>query len=141
MNKQFITIRNIADVTWTITRLDITARDEESRYLHRWIIGENAPHVGHGKLFWDIATGKVSDIKKKINVHNNQKKNGQPEIGWGIDDTSIPAELLDAEITKLGMRSRDGIEYEVTVDVLLPLLMVEILKSQLDQFERDHGEV
>lgn len=136
-----MTIRDIAEVTWTITRLDVTARDENLHYLHRWFIGENAPYVGHGSLFWDIAKGKVSDIEKKINVHNNRKKNGQPEMGWGLDDAAIPAELLDAEITRLGMRSRNGIEYEVAVDVILPLLTVEMLKSQLEQFERAREEV
>lgn len=134
-----MTIRDLAKVTWTITRLDITARDDNTRYLHRWIIGEKASYVGHGSLFWDIAKGKVSDIEKKINVHNNRKANGQPEIGWGLDDTALPSELLDAEITHLGMRCRDGIEYEVTVDLVLPSLTVEMLKSQLGQFERERG--
>jgi len=135
-----MTIRNIAKLTWTITRLDITARDENGRYLYRWIIGEEAPFVGHGGLFWDIAKGKVSDIEKKINVHNDQKANGQPEMGWGLDDTALPAELLDAEITCLGMRCwKGGVEYEVTVDVVLSSMMVEMLKSQLRQFERERG--
>ena len=62
-------------------------------------------------------------------------------MGWGLDDAAIPAELLDAEITRLGMRSRNGIEYEVAVDVILPLLTVEMLKSQLEQFERAREEV
>lgn len=134
-----MTIRDIAKVTWTITRLDITAREENTRFLHRWIIGEKAPFVGQGGLFWDIANGKVSDIEKKINVHNSRKANGQPEIGWGLNDTALPAELLDAEITHLGMRCRDGVEYEVTVDIALSSLTVEMLKSQLGQYERRRG--
>lgn len=134
-----MTIRDIAKVTWTITRLDITARDENTCFLHRWIIGEEAPYVGQG-LFWDIAEGKVSDIEKKINVHNNRKANGQSEMGWGLDNAALPAEMLDAEIESLGMRCwKGGIEYEVTIDVVLPLLTVEMLKSQLGQFQRERG--
>lgn len=133
-----MTIRDIAKLTWTITRLDITARDENSCYLHRWIIGEEAPFVAHNGLFWDIAKGKVSDIEKKINVHNNRNVRGQPEMGWGLDYTALPAELLDAEITRLGMRNwKSGDEYEVTVDVVLTSLAVEMLKSHLGQFERE----
>jgi hypothetical protein len=135
-----MTIRDLAEVTWTITRLDITARDMAGAYLHRWIIGEKEPFVGHGKLLWDIAAGRASDIAKKINVHNNKKGNGQPEMGWGLDLESIPAELLDAEITRLGMRCRDGIEYEVYVDISLPDLAVEMVKSQLEPYERVRGE-
>ncbi len=134
-----MTIRELAKVTWTITRLDITARDENTCYLHRWIIGEAAPFIGYGGLFWDIAKGKVSDIEKKINVHGNRKTNGQQETGWGLDEAALPAELLNAEITCLGMHCRDGVEYEVSVDIALPALTAEMLKAQMGQFERKRG--
>lgn len=136
-----MTIRDIAKVTWTVTRLDITAREEDNRYLRRWIIGEEAPFIGHGGLFLDIAKGEVSDIEKKINVHNNRKANGQPEIGWGLDDTALPAELLNAEITRLGMRCRNGIEYEVDVDLIFPALVVEMMKEEMGQLECERGDV
>ena len=129
-------IRDISEVTWSITRLDITARSEDTKYLHRWIIGEKMPYIKPGsRMYWDEREGKISFVEKKINIHNSRKANGQPEIGWGIDESALPAELMDAKITTLSMNCANGIEYEVTISVILPPLLVDMLKQQLKPFE------
>lgn len=131
-----MTIRDIAEVTWTITRLDITARDESTHYQHRWIIGEKAPYIKPGsQMYWAVRRGEISIIEKKINAHNERKKNGLPEIGWGLDGNSLPEELLDAKITRLGMACRDGVEYEVSVDVELSPLLAVMLMQQMSLWE------
>lgn len=127
-----MTLRDIAEVTWTITRLDITARAESSEYLHRWIIGEKTPYIKPGsRMYWDERAGKISVIEKKINVHDNRKANGQPEMGWGLDESTIPEEILTAKITHLGMVCRDGITYEVSVDLELSQLITDMLIQQM----------
>ena len=133
-----MTIREISEVTWTITRLDITARDDSTRFLHRWIIGEERPYIKPGsRIFWDEKAGKISIVERKINMHDNRKANGQPEIGWGLDESAIPAELLDAKITTLSMHCADGITYEVRVDVILSALLADMLTQQLESCEEE----
>lgn len=41
---------DIADVTWGITRLDITVRDETGRRLHRYLIGNWPEQLGIGTV-------------------------------------------------------------------------------------------
>lgn len=133
-----MTIRDIAAATWTITRLDITARDDSSMYLHRWIIGEKPPYIKpSSRMYWDERSGKLSIVERKINVHGNRKGNGQPEMGWGLDESAIPAELLDAKISTLGMHCADGIEYEVRVDIILSSLLVDILAQQMESWRKE----
>lgn len=129
-----MTIKDISEVTWTITRMDITARDENTQYLHRWIIGEPEPYIKPGsQMFWGVQRGEITVVARSINGHNERKKNGQPEMGWGLDESSIPEELLNARITRLGMRCRDGITYEVSVDVELSQILTDMLKQQMVQ--------
>lgn len=125
-----MTIRDIAEVTWAITTLDITARDESTRYLHRWIIGERAAQEQPAGIRWDWRAGRISLMPRKINAHGDCKANGQPEMGWGLKPETVPKELLDAPVTLLSMRCANGISYEVAVDVLLSALEVEMLKTE-----------
>lgn len=126
-----MTIQDIAKVTWTITTLDITARDESGQYLHRWIIGEGAaPDNQPVRTKWDWRAGRISLFPRKINAHNDEKSNGQPDMGWGLKNEAIPGTLLNAEITRLSMRCSDGITYRVTVDVIISSLEVEMLKAE-----------
>lgn len=125
-----MTILDIAEVTWTIVSLDITARDENSNYLHRWLIGECASENQPTHVRWECRAGRISMMPRKINAHNDRKPNGQPEMGWRLKAEAVPKELLNAEITHLSMRSANGIAYKVTVDVLLSALEVEMLKTE-----------
>lgn len=125
-------ILDISRVAWTITRLDVTARAEDTRFLHRWIIGEKPPHIKEGgRMFWEVRRGEISIVKRKINGHCDRKANGQPEMGWGLDEKALPCELLEAEITRLDMRCSDGVTYTVSVDVLMSPIMAEMLTQQM----------
>ena len=46
---------------------------------------------------------------------------------WGYKDHAIPDELMAAEITRLNMRCRDGVEYIVWCDVVVPEITVDVL--------------
>ncbi|WP_432616869.1 hypothetical protein [Butyricicoccus sp.] len=88
--------------------------------MHRWIIGDGADnqpyHVRH-----DVVAGKVTLIDKNINYNGTLKKNGQPEMGWGLIEAEVPDMLLNAEITRMFMRSMRAMSaHEVVADVELP---------------------
>lgn len=131
-----ITLREIFEVTPTTTRVNVTAREEDLRFIHKWIIGEKAPHITM-YLRHDILNGKLSDIALKINVHHDVDRRGMSKTGWGLRDQTIPKELLDAEITRLSMRCADGVSYEVNVDIILQKLTAEKVKAELKQYERE----
>lgn len=124
-----MTIKDVAKVQWAITKLDITARNNGA-YLHRWIFEENTEMQPVG-IWRDVSGGKLSLVPVKINAHGDRKANGQPEMGWGLKEETVPAELLNAEITHLNMNCRDGITYTVSVDVEIPMLAWELLKEGL----------
>lgn len=109
---------DIAKVTPAIVCLNITARRNGS-YVHRWVIGDGADNQPY-YVRYDAAAGKVTLIDKNINYKDTVKKNGQPEMGWGLIEAEIPDMLLNAEITHMFMRSMQASAYEVVVDVELP---------------------
>lgn len=129
-----ITLRDLFNVTWTITRLELTVRDEQLRLLYRAMIGKDCDRdqidsrtlMAYG---WTKGTLVLSD--RKINAHGDASRSG-PEMGWGYKDKSIPDQLMDAEITHLGMHCADGIEYTVYADVAVPAMTAEIIKTQLE---------
>lgn len=128
-----ITLSDIFDVAWTITRVEITARDPDLRLLHVFWIGEQCDrdHLPRGCVRrW--GQGEMTLSPRKINVHGDAKGK-LPEMGWGYKDKSIPKELMDAEVTKLSMHSRDLISCVVAIDVTLQPLTVEKLKAEMGE--------
>lgn len=86
-----MTLRDIAEVTWTITRLEITARAESTEYLHRWIIGEKPPYIKPGsRMYWAERAGKIS-VKKWID-----------EIVAECDKCRVPVFMKDSLIPIVG---------------------------------------
>ena len=128
-----MTLREIFDVSWTITRAEITARDPNLRLLHIFWIGEQCDrdHLPRGCVRrWE--QGEMTLSPRKINVHGDAKGK-LPEMGWGCKDKSIPKELMDAEVTKLSMHSRDLISCVVAIDVTLQPLTVEKIKAEMGE--------
>lgn len=129
-----ITLRDLFNVTWTITRLELTVRDEQQRLIYYAMIGKDCDrdHIGSRALIrWSRGTLILSD--QKINVHGDADGRGLPVMGWGYKDKSIPDQLMDAEITHLGMHCADGIEYTVYADVILPAMTAEIIKTGMEE--------
>ena len=128
-----ITIRELFNVTITINRVEVTVRDADTRLLHRFWFGRGCDreHLPKG-LVHEWAQNRLSLSGAKINVHGERKRNGLPETGYGLKDGAIPDELLDAEVNCLHMRCRNGIDYEIGVDVTLPALTVEMLKCRVE---------
>ncbi len=112
-------LADLAEVTPTTTKVDVTARNDAGHFLHRWIITPREMTVGSG-LRQDIREGKTSIVIRNINWHGRPNRGGYPEIGWGVDWCDVPQELLNAEGTHLGMRCSEGVQYDIYVDVRLP---------------------
>lgn len=119
-------ILDIANVQDCITSLDITAR-HDGRFLHEWIIGENAGHQLPHCMTRDILQGRISLHYLSINWHGTPNGRGQPEMGWAFNGEKIPKELLEAEITNLRMQCRNGVSFWVSADIEMVPLMAEMI--------------
>lgn len=96
-----ITLRDLFEVTWTIAELDVTAREPEGMtFIHRWLYGEGITETIH--MYHERAEGRLSIIEGRINHHGEATRGGS-EIGWGVKEKVLPAEILDAPVTHLSM--------------------------------------
>lgn len=96
-----ITLRDLFAVTWDITELDITAREPETMtYVHRWLYVEDIYETIY--MYHARKAGKLSIINDKINHHGEPTRGGS-EIGWGVNEKLLPADIIDAPVTHLLM--------------------------------------
>lgn len=133
-----ITLRELFDVTWSITRVELTARSSgDLSLLHQFWLGDQCDreHLPPG-LVHDWAKDAITLSPRKINEHGEPGRGG-PEIGWGLKKRSIPDELLDAEIVHLRMQCRDGITYTVSADIIMQELQIEMLKKEIEKHDND----
>ena len=99
-----ITLRDLFEVTWDITELDITAREPETMtYVHRWLYVEDIYETIY--MYHARKAGRLSIINDKINHHGEPTRGGS-EIGWGVNEKLLPAEIIDAPATHLLMMPR-----------------------------------
>ena len=125
-------LRDIADVTWAITRLDITVRDETGQLLHQYLIGDWPEKLGIG-IVYDVSAGRTTICRRDINHHGRPARGGS-EIGWGLDKKAVPKALLDAEITRLMMDCYGSTSAtKISVDVMIPKLAYEVEKQVIDK--------
>ena len=128
-----ITLRDIFEVTPTVSRLEIVGRDADLKLLHKFWIGSNCDreHLPGGMLD-DWTKGRLTLCDRTINVHGETGKGGYAEIGWGYKKGSVPHEILSAEIQWLSMghvRAFDGME--VKVDIIMTPLAVEMCRTEM----------
>lgn len=130
-----ITLRDLTNVMYTITHIDITARGPDGKYLHRWMYGPDIKETRH--MYHDRLDGKLTIVDCKLNAHGDSGRGGS-EIGWGVKTKLIPGVLLDAPIIVLHvLPTFSSKDTDVRVDVAVhPLevacLMVEPLKESVD---------
>lgn len=111
-----ITLRELFEVFWTITRVEVTARKHDMNYIHRWIYGEDINISSH--MLYDCKDGLLSIIDKKINYHGDDGRGG-PEMGWGVKEKLFPKELLDARITHMSVVNHHSGEHTLYVDIVM----------------------
>lgn len=99
-----ITLRELFDVTWDITELDVTAREPETMtYVHQWLYGDGITETIH--MYHERRAGRLSIIEGRINHHGEPTRGGS-EMGWGVDEKLFPADIIDAPVTHLVMTPR-----------------------------------
>lgn len=94
------TLRQILELTWTITSINADLRQECGQLIKTYKLGkghneENA--TIHEKSAMNKGRLELMDID--INHHGRKTRGGQSEMGWGTDFKAIPDFLLDAEVT------------------------------------------
>lgn len=100
------TLKEILELTWTVTELDVTVREPNGKLIKQYKIGdgcneENATiHEKHR-----INQGELELIDRKINYFGDKGRNGD---GWGSKFNEIPKELLDLKVTHFRQSSRYG---------------------------------
>lgn len=103
-----VTLKDILELTWTVTHLSLDVREpEHERLIQSYEIGEgcneeNATvHERHR-----MAKGDLVMIDRKINYHGDNGKKGE---GWGTNFNNVPADLLDMQVIHFRQTSRyDG---------------------------------
>ena len=122
-----MTLADIVAVCHTVTRVNVWARDDDGRLLQRYWIGDIPEALPQGAI-WDIGRGELTVVRADINHHGEPCRGGS-EMGWGFRRGIIPESLMQAEITSLSMRCRDGVRHEVTVTMALPELTWQTVKD------------
>ena len=99
-----VTLREILDLTWTVTCLTVDVRTPEGRLIkcHRFGEGENEVNASMYD-YHRIKSGELELHDVKINHHGDEVR-GTSEMGWGTNFSVIPDELLDGEVTHFKMR-------------------------------------
>ena len=116
-----MTLRDLFEVLWTITEAEITARDPNTAFMHRWVYGPNVIQKESIHQYHERMEGKRTAVEVKINAHGDETRGGS-EIGWGIKEKLFPKELIDAPVTHLGVMNHHNGEHKIWADVEIPEL-------------------
>lgn len=111
-----MTLRDLFGVLWTITEIEITARDPNTHYLHSWAYGPEVLTKESRHQYFDRMEGKLTAVEVKINAHGDETRGGS-EIGWGVKEKLFPKELIDAPVTHLGVMNHHSGEHKIWADV------------------------
>ena len=122
-----VTLREILQLKFDTTALELTARDPEKlRLIQEFIIGPDASDRVHRteglRNAW--LNNTLVYVDRTINHHNEPTKRG-PEMGWSVDYSQIAPELLQAELVTLNLWWAPLRGTKITADILLPRIQVE----------------
>ena len=100
------TLKEILELTWTVTELDVTVRDPNGYFIKQYIIGEGCGEETATVHQWHrIKKGELEMIDRKINYFGDRGRKGD---GWGSKFSEIPKQLLDLKVTHFRQSSRYG---------------------------------
>ena len=133
-----VILKDLLAILHDITELQVLAYDNY-QLQHEWIFGEKVCETTF--RYYRRRSGRLSIIDKKINVHNDPKKNGTGEMGWDVKLDAIPKQILDAEVWHILLDGRVEDGRQLYVYVNMDALAVETVKAELEGKERPlHGE-
>ena len=122
-----VTLREILQLKFDTTALELTARDPEKlRLIQEFVIGPDA--YEHTMRTPGLRNSWLNNtlvfVDRTINHHNEPTKRG-PEMGWSVDYSQIAPELLQAELVTLNLWWSPLRGTKITADILLPRIQVE----------------
>lgn len=100
------TLKEILELTWTVTELDVTVREPNGHFIKQYIIGEGCNEESatvHQKH--RMNKGELEMIDRKINYFGDKGRNGD---GWGSKFSEIPKQLLNLKVIHFRQSSRYG---------------------------------
>ena len=98
-----VILKDLLNVLHDVTKLQVWAYDN-CLLQHQWIFGEDIDETIH--QYHDREKGILSIIDRKINHHNEPRRNGTSEVGWCVKFEAIPKEILDAEVWHILLHGR-----------------------------------
>ncbi len=107
---------------WDVVELNLSVREEPmGRLIKRYRIGPGCNEENLTYSEWDdVKRGKLVVMDIKINAHGDAKKNGQPEMCWGVELSRIPEELLGMQVDHMSVWSR-GNGCMLSADLSVPV--------------------
>lgn len=100
-----ILLRDLLDVMFDITEMEITARKPEGSRIHGFYFSESDFSQLPPGVRNDIRYGKTTFVPGRMNVNGRRKKDGSSEMAYGVEFKVIPKELLDGEVSHFLDRS------------------------------------
>lgn len=125
-----MTLRDLFEVYWTITEVDLTVRDASGKFLHRWIFEEGVKSRETIHMYHDRTEGKLTLVDEKVNHHGEPSRNGS-EMGWGVREDVFAKAMLDAPIRHMGTWSAMSGRTHLNVDVeMQPLTCMTLVPKE-----------
>lgn len=133
-----VILSDLLDIIWDVTELHVFAYDD-FHLQHEWIFGDQVDETVH--QWHRRRQGILSIIDRKINHHNDPKKNGTSEMGWYVNKEPIPEAILQATVTTMNLTTAHGRfcgpnGHELTVQVDMDKNTVLMVKEMLADVER-----
>ena len=115
-----MTLKDLVETFWTITELNVTAREPDGTFIHEWLYGEDINETIH--MYHERVAGRLSIIKDRINAHGKATRGGS-EMGWGLEEKKFPKEMLAAPITHMSASTKWGSGgHRCSIDIEMQLL-------------------
>lgn len=135
-----VTLRDMIDVYWKPTQINVTARDTDLKFLHEWMFGLDINETMY--MYHDRKEGKLDIVDVRVNHFGTTKRNGDFEMGWGIIEKNFPDLILDAPIQHFMPGHQRGpwdgdILY---IDVEMSKETVEMLKALMKVRPLEEGD-
>jgi len=100
-----ILLRDLLDVMFDVTEVEITARKPESSRIHGFYFSESDFSRLPPGIRDNIRYGKTTFVPGRMNVNGKRKKDGSSKMAYAVEMKMIPKELLDGEVSHFLDRS------------------------------------
>lgn len=94
-----ILLRDLLDVMFDVTEMEITARKPEGSRIHGFYFSESDFLQLPPGIRNRIRYGETTFIPGRMNVNGRRKKDGSSEMAYGVEFKVIPKELLEGEVS------------------------------------------